>query len=259
MNYQLAMTLPIQPLCPENNTLPLRPAAGRRRPCLSAAWPDPPSRRERRRAVYSWSSGYGTLSECDKSPKKVAECSPPSPRRPAPALPPIHAPTSVRRTRNRLDLFAMPGIKSLVSRRRNSGENVDTSAPLVRRDAPPTLIRPTVSLASLRKCETVLALTNVLRSSSSSSSMEPINPVNRLRVSPSPHGSTARMCSRCSSLLTLASSSRYSLNTSTGGFVPVPESPPILCKLCLVEVTVKESCTIEECSCSFCSEVSFFM
>lgn len=116
------------------------------------------------------------------------------------------------------------------------------------------LIRPATSLASLRKCETVLTLTNVLRSSSSSSSMEPLQPVNRLRLSPPT--SLSRTCSRCSSLLTLASSSRYSLNTSTGGFVPVPDGPPLLCKLCLAEVPLKDACPIQQCNCSFCTEVS---
>lgn len=93
------------------------------------------------------------------------------------------------------------------------------------------------------------------RSSSSSSSIEPLQPLNRLRVSP--HASLARMCSRCSSLLTLASTSRYSLNSSTGGFVQVPsDEPPLLCKLCLVEVPSKDVVRIEQCNCAFCREVS---
>lgn len=229
---------------------------------MSAAWADPPTRREKRRAICSWSVGYGTLSECDETPKKVAEGAAllePRGRRlnTAAVIPATHAPTTnaQKRPRNRLDLLTMPGIKSLVNRRRNSGEGVETSVPLVRRDGSVSnLIRPTASLASIRKCETVLALTSVLRSSSSSSSVEPMQPVNRLRVSPSPHGSTQRMCSRCSSLLTLASSSRYSLNSSTGGFVPVQDDPPLLCKLCLVEVPSKDACQIQQCNCSFCIE-----
>lgn len=148
----------------------------------------------------------------------------------------------------------MPGLKTLVTRRRNSGAGLESSAvPLVRKDAP-AAIRPTSSLASLKKCETVLALTGVLRSSSSSSSIEPILPVNRLRFSP--HGSSSRLCSRCSSLLSLASSSRYSLNTSTGGFVPVADEAALLCKLCLAEVPSKGACRIQQCDCAFCAEVT---
>ena len=65
------MTLPIQPLCGDNTSLPLRGGVtGRRRVCLSAAWADPPTRRERRRAICSWSVGYGTLTEQDESPIK---------------------------------------------------------------------------------------------------------------------------------------------------------------------------------------------
>lgn len=97
----------------------------------------------------------------------------------------------------------------------------------------------------------------ICRPSSSSSSIEPLHAVNRLRVSP--HASLARMCSRCSSLLTLASTSRYSLNSSTGGFVQIPpDDPPILCKLCLVDVPSKDVVHIEMCNCAFCKEVSWF-
>lgn len=130
---------------------------------------------------------------------------------------------------------------------------VETSTSLLHSDK--NHIRPAASCASLRKCETVVALTNVLRSSSSSSSIEPLQPINRLRISP--QGSSLRICSRCSSLLTLASSSRYSLNTTTGGFVPVPDGPPLLCKLCLAEVPAKDACPIQQCSCSFCIAVCY--
>ncbi|GLH05748.1 Potential E3 ubiquitin-protein ligase ariadne-1 [Gryllus bimaculatus] len=118
----------------------------------------------------------------------------------------------------------------------------------------------------MRKCETVLALSNLgamLRSASSSRTtmhVEPLKPVNRLRVPPqSPlGGSTSRMCSRCSSLLSMASSSRYSLNT-TGGFVQCGTTPPgetqtLLCKLCLVEVPVVSTCEILQCGCCFCKD-----
>ncbi|XP_049292923.1 mucin-5AC [Anopheles funestus] len=64
----------------------------------------------------------------------------------------------------------------------------------------------------LRKCETVLALTNA-----TSQTLEPIRPLNRLR-----NCASVATCSRCSSLLSLAAAgSRYSLNASNGAFVPV--------------------------------------
>ncbi|XP_055620338.1 uncharacterized protein LOC129764841 [Toxorhynchites rutilus septentrionalis] len=67
------------------------------------------------------------------------------------------------------------------------------------------------STAGLRKCETVLALTN------STQVVEPIKPQNRLR-----NCDSVATCSRCSSLLSLAAvGSRYSLNLSNGGFVAV--------------------------------------
>lgn len=64
------MTLPIQPRCDDKSSLPLRTGIGKRRPtCLSAAWADPPlTRKERRRAIYSWSVGYGTLAEAEENP-----------------------------------------------------------------------------------------------------------------------------------------------------------------------------------------------
>lgn len=264
------MTLPIQPLCGDNVSLPLRRTSGRRRPCLSAAWADPPTLKERRRAICSWSVGYGTLNEYDESPKKVADISAlfePRGRRPTAtvtrnsnaSIPVPHAPTTQQQKRNRArELLAMPGLKTLVTRRRNSGTGItESTAPLVnKKDATPS-IRPTTSLASLKKCETVLALTSVLHSSSSSSSIEKILPVNRLRLSPA--NSNSRICSRCSSLLSLASSSRYSLNTSTGGFIQVNNESLLLCKLCLVEVPSKNSCNLQQCKCSFCTQVKIIL
>lgn len=180
------------------------------------------------------------------------------------------------------------GIKNLVSRRRETTSPSGTSAPLVRRDScslarlssdpsgsfgspSSALHTSTTSLTSgIRKCETVLALTGlgaVLKSATSSGGgnlltpptpAEAVQPVNRLRVSPgSLRGSTSRLCSRCSSLLSLAatSGSRYSLNTTTGGFVPVVDDPQVLCKLCLAEVPSTETFPIQHCSCSFCNEV----
>ncbi|XP_024080851.1 E3 ubiquitin-protein ligase RNF144A isoform X2 [Cimex lectularius] len=94
---------------------------------------------------------------------------------------------------------------------------------------------------ALRKVHTVLAL-----------SEEPMRPVNRLR-----HHNI--MCSRCSSLLSMASSSRYSITTD-GNYVqvgrsssPVPPSPTILCKVCLSTIPESSMWTLQ-CSCIFCIE-----
>ncbi|KAH0812594.1 hypothetical protein GEV33_010197 [Tenebrio molitor] len=164
------------------------------------------------------------------------------------------SPSASRRSRSKVDLLAMPGLKTLVNRRRNSG--TETQAPLVKQNGSSgNLIKPAASMASLRKYETVLTVTGVLRSSSSSSSVEPLQPVNRLRV---PQESTSRFCSRCSSILTLASTSRYSLNSSTGGFIPILKETLLLCKLCLAEVPSKDACCIEDCKCSFCAECMRF-
>ncbi|KAB0792573.1 hypothetical protein PPYR_14532 [Photinus pyralis] len=252
------MTLPIQPLCESKTSCQLRNASSKRKPCLSAVWADPPTRRERRRAICSWSVGYGTLSEREESFGNVAEGSNLLDLKGQRVVSPLAAPhasqQSTRRPRSRVDILAMPGLKSLVSRRRSNGSGsgeIDTAAPLVKKESA-NIVRSSVSLASLRKCDTVLALTSVLRSGSSSSSIEPLQPVNRLRVSP--HGSSSRICSRCSSLLTLASNSRYSLNTATGGFEPVVEESPLLCKLCLAETPSKDACKIVQCNCAFCKQ-----
>lgn len=135
----------------------------------------------------------------------------------------------------------------------------------------------------LRKCETVLALTY-----SNSNGIEQIKPLNRLRNC----GSIAT-CSRCSSLLSLATASKYSLNVSGGGFFPVANNslnnckqqqkhlldslvpeftteittvPPIqqlpskcICKLCLGEYKTENMTKIIQCGCSFCTEVSFYI
>ncbi|KAI5694846.1 hypothetical protein M8J75_006603 [Diaphorina citri] len=103
-------------------------------------------------------------------------------------------------------------------------------------------------------------------SSSSSSelqspSIEPLKPTNRLRVpSTSDNLGPNRMCSRCSSLLSMASSSKYSVS-SVHGFVPVAAprvevtpSGVVLCKVCLLEVPDKESWTLSDCHCSYCLE-----
>jgi hypothetical protein len=132
---------------------------------------------------------------------------------------------------------------------------------------------------NMRKCETMLALSSfgatMQRSASSSRTtihLEPLRPVNRLRVLPhysssglSPNvggGSVSRMCSRCSSLLSMASSSRYSLNTAGGGFVPCgpggnqPDQNFLLCKLCLGDVPSSMAYEIIQCGCAFCKDVS---
>lgn len=72
----------------------------------------------------------------------------------------------------------------------------------------------------------------------------PLRPVNRLR-SPS----AAALCSRCSSALSLAGGSRYSLDAA-GAFVPV--ATPLLCKLCLEETPAEDVATVQHCGCQFC-------
>lgn len=91
---------------------------------------------------------------------------------------------------------------------------------------------------ALRKCETAVGLSTLALEG---------RPVNRSRV-----------CSRCSSLLSLASSSRYSL--AAGNFVPAATSQQhiagrFLCKLCLADVTLSQTFTIEGCGCSYCKDV----
>lgn len=89
---------------------------------------------------------------------------------------------------------------------------------------------------ALRKCETAVGL--------STSALEG-RPINRSRV-----------CSRCSSLLSLASSSRYSL--AAGNFVPASsqQTVRIFCKLCLVDTSLSKTFKIEGCGCSYCKDVS---
>lgn len=90
---------------------------------------------------------------------------------------------------------------------------------------------------ALRKCETAVGL--------STSALEG-RPINRSRV-----------CSRCSSLLSLASSSRYSL--AAGNFVPASSQQTIgriFCKLCLVDISLSKSFKIGGCGCSYCKDVS---
>lgn len=136
--------------------------------------------------------------------------------------------------RSGIDLV-MPSLKSLVSmatlsRRRSSSTTALNSS----RGEP-------ARLPSSAKSVTALPL---LRDPP-----PPLRPVNRLRVS------SAKMCSRCSSILSMASSSRYSINTA--GFVPVSECrESVMCKLCLVDVPSNLTWTLQHCSCTFCIEVS---
>ncbi|XP_059615297.1 uncharacterized protein LOC132260919 [Phlebotomus argentipes] len=123
---------------------------------------------------------------------------------------------------------------------------------------------------NMRKCETFLTLAQP--------QVEPLKPLNRLRNSAS-----IATCSRCSSLLSLAAAgSRYSLNVSGGGFVPIDggaagggsgnvsdsscysssvQAPQrdagvsiMPCKLCLGEVNRHQLTKIRQCGCSFCTE-----
>lgn len=125
------------------------------------------------------------------------------------------------------------------------------------------------SSAGMRKCNTVLALAN-------STNLEPITPLNRLRKNTS-----FGTCSRCSSLLSLAAGSKYSINLSNGDFMPVnntntissenaehvlgnitcsiPQQVNYSCKLCLGDVKVDKLTKISQCGCSFCTEVLWFL
>lgn len=95
----------------------------------------------------------------------------------------------------------------------------------------------------IRKYNTMITLSNVVLNRPAG-----IKPVNRLR--------DTAICSRCSSVLSLAaSSSRYSLG-STSSFVTHRDQPIVLCKVCLNEVPVKDSWTLQQCGCSYCIEVS---
>lgn len=142
--------------------------------------------------------------------------------------------------------------------------------PLLKRDGSSTSLyaNKTSDRSGMRKCETVLALTH------STSNLEPMKPLNRLR-------SPSITCSRCSSLLSLAAnSSRYSLHYLNGtNFDPSgtndaanaiattsTTSPSInssrasllstaVCKLCLADVRPNKRTKLSQCGCEFCTEV----
>ncbi|XP_076640213.1 putative E3 ubiquitin-protein ligase RNF144A isoform X1 [Colletes latitarsis] len=118
------------------------------------------------------------------------------------------------------------------------GKGIDT--PLLRPESSASLEARGSSWLSvgpgvLRKCETAVGL--------STSALEG-RPINRSRV-----------CSRCSSLLSLASSSRYSL--AAGNFVPAGSQQTlgrIFCKLCLIDTSLSKTFKIEGCGCSYCKD-----
>ncbi|CAK1544902.1 unnamed protein product [Leptosia nina] len=132
--------------------------------------------------------------------------------------------------RRALELILSGGLKSLARPHRP-----------VRRAASrdSVLSQPQPLLEGLRKCSTVLALTDREKAP------EPIRAHNRLRA-PS-------VCSRCSSLLSLAGAggSRYSLDGAGGGFIP---AAPINCKLCLEDATPDKVTVISGCGCAFCTK-----
>lgn len=256
----------------------------RRTACLSnGLWADHVKTPSRAQARRSWHLGYGALQDVEEATvaavagaingaaRRAEACKKGKVAEHASLLDPSSKsrPTSVvaaRQSRPPPPIINEPvpthspestggGLLSRLRKgRRGSGGEGDQ---LVKKNGqPPALLKPAGSLASLKKCETVLALTGILRSASSSSSIEPLQPQNRLRVPPD--GAHSRLCSRCSSLLTLASGSRYSLDSAAGGFIRVPPTPdavpPILCKLCLAEVPAICVVRIRQCECAFCLE-----
>lgn len=142
-------------------------------------------------------------------------------------------------SKSKIDLL-MPSLRSLVTLARgksssSSSLNQPGSAEswshleCIRNDEP------------IRKYNTMVTLSNVVLNRPAG-----IKPINRLR--------DAAVCSRCSSVLSLAaSSSRYSLG-STSSFVTHRDQPIVLCKVCLNEVPVKNSWTLQQCGCSYCIE-----
>nr|XP_018901959.1 PREDICTED: uncharacterized protein LOC109033695 [Bemisia tabaci] len=91
-----------------------------------------------------------------------------------------------------------------------------------------------------------------LSSAHSHGSVLPIEPTNRLRV-PSVVISGSKFLSTCSSLLSMASSSKYSISSSAA-FIPVKGKNvvTVLCKVCLNEVELKDSWTLQQCNCTYC-------
>lgn len=179
------------------------------------SWESASSTARRSTVARSWYGGYGALTEEEEDAGGSL--------------------TDVSSSGHRL---VMPSLKNLVSmatlsRRRSSSTTALNTAPPAR-SAPVAAAKSVTALPLLRKCETSMTL---------------VRPVNRLRMS------TTRMCSRCSSILSMASSSRYSINTA-GGFVAAAAELPLLCKLCLTEVPARLTYTLQHCGCTYCVEVS---
>lgn len=89
-------------------------------------------------------------------------------------------------------------------------------------------------------------ITAILLSKARSRSHRPLL-YSRLRVA----SSKGLVCSRCSSLLSMASASRASLNTVMEG----SSEQQLLCKLCLCEVPLSATTCLQQCQCRFCTEV----
>ncbi|XP_065222680.1 uncharacterized protein LOC135847171 isoform X2 [Planococcus citri] len=156
---------------------------------------------------------------------------------------------------SRFDVRTIGSPLAATLRRNISLNSVQTTSSSRKNASSDNLVEVCLLNKKLRKCNTVLTLSGCISRNSNASGtlhVEPLRPVNRLRVTPNSQDvyTTSRMCSRCSSLLSMASSSRYSLN-SAHDFVPVV-SPSVLCKVCLNEVPLKDSWTLQHCECSYC-------
>lgn len=182
-----------------------------------ASWDTELQRARRATVARSWCAGYGALAEEEED---------------------VHHAEPVRRCGSR-DLV-MPSLKNLVSMATLSR----------RRSSSTTALNTQREVERMPSAKSVAALPLLRETAALTLSSVQVRPVNRLRV-----GST-KMCSRCSSILSMASSSRYSINTA--GFVQLsqPDCRSVLCKLCLLEVPPHLTWTLQHCACTFCQEVS---
>ena len=164
----------------------------------------------------------------------------------------VTPPTKLAASQKKIEKAKLSSIRLPLIRKETSVVNLSlTERTVPGREADAPLLRPESSASlearggswinlgpgALRKCETAVGL--------STSALEG-RPINRSRV-----------CSRCSSLLSLASSSRYSL--AAGNFVPAGSQQTIgriFCKLCLVDTSLSKTFKIEGCGCSYCKDVS---
>lgn len=164
----------------------------------------------------------------------------------------VNPPAKIAPSQKKIEKAKLSGIRLPLIRKEASVVNLSlTERSVPGREADTPLLRPESSASlearggswinlgpgALRKCETAVGL--------STSALEG-RPINRSRV-----------CSRCSSLLSLASSSRYSL--AAGNFVPAGSQQTIgriFCKLCLVDTSLSKTFKIEGCGCSYCKDVS---